>query len=580
VRINHNISALNTYRQLSINNMMAAKSLEKLSSGLRINRAGDDAAGLAISEKMRAQIRGLNQAVRNAQDAISLIQTAEGALNEVHSILQRMRELAVQAANGSATDADRAALQDELNQLTSEINRIGNTTEFNTQKLLNGGIASSLGVKITQATSAVIEGSVAWAAADITGATGTIKVDETTFDISAVLNQSWLTDNKTIDDFINELKNVTAGGVKLSDVLTIEKVELDGGGYSIKYTAKSTGSTSYIAISTDDANAATMLGLTTTGTVEATGIPTTMERLGIEATYDLTDNNGDTTPNAVTIAANSTFTITVGSESPVTVTLKEGKTYDTINSDPNVARAAMEELIKDLNAALQEAGLSDKVTAALSADNKVQFISETNKDIVLIDGTNSPLLALGFTDADSDKVVDENVGNIQQVVGPGAMGTGYTTKFQIGANAGQSMALTINDMRAAALGITGNAGQAGYTTTNTVTNGTNDIKIEAALNISNKDDAARAIDKIDAAIALVSTERGKLGAIQNRLEHTINNLSVSAENLAAAESRIRDVDMAQEMMEFTKLNILQQAATAMLAQANMQPQMVLQLLGR
>ncbi|AEF94670.1 flagellin domain protein [Desulfotomaculum nigrificans CO-1-SRB] len=137
MRINHNIAALITYRQLSINNTSTQKSLEKLSSGLRINRAGDDAAGLAISEKIRGQIRGLDQAARNAQDSISMIQTAEGALNETHSILQRMRELAVQAGNDTNTTTDRAEIQKEINQLTSEINRIGNTTEFNTQKLLN-----------------------------------------------------------------------------------------------------------------------------------------------------------------------------------------------------------------------------------------------------------------------------------------------------------------------------------------------------------------------------------------------------------------------------------------------------------
>lgn len=571
MRINHNISALNTYRQLSINNSMAAKSLEKLSSGLRINRAGDDAAGLAISEKMRAQIRGLEQASRNAQDAISLIQTAEGALNEVHSILQRMRELAVQAANGSATDADRAALQDELNQLTSEINRIGNTTEFNTQKLLNGGIASSLGAKITEATPATItlSGTVA------EGTIGAVKitVNDQTFDLSGVVlgDSDGTVTSSEVQAFIDALSNVTSGGVKLSDVVnitytttatTVGSTSVDV--YNLTFTTKSVGANSYIKFSGTDDSA---LGLiASTDTSKVTGTPTTMERLGIQASTALGGTD-------VTIAADSTFQVKVGSDSAVTVTLKGGKTYNTNDTDPNVARAAMEELIKDLNAALQEAGLSDKVTAALSADNKVQFISETNKDIVLTDGTNSPLKALGFSGS-------ETVGNIQQVVGPGAMGSGYNTKFQIGANAGQSMVLTINDMRAAALGITGNAGEAGYTSTNTVTNGTNDIKIEAALNISNKDDAARAIDKIDAAIAKVSSERGKLGAIQNRLEHTINNLSVSAENLTAAESRIRDVDMAKEMMEFTKLNILQQAATAMLAQANMQPQMVLQLLGR
>jgi len=146
MRINHNISALNTYRQLSFNNTQTAKNLEKLSSGYRINRAGDDAAGLAISEKMRGQIRGLEMAAKNSQDAISLIQTAEGALTETHAILQRMRELAVQGANDTNTTADRDNIQDELNQLLSEIDRIANTTEFNTKKLLNGGFSATFQV--------------------------------------------------------------------------------------------------------------------------------------------------------------------------------------------------------------------------------------------------------------------------------------------------------------------------------------------------------------------------------------------------------------------------------------------------
>jgi flagellin len=269
MRINHNISALNTYRQLTVNNSQVQKNLEKLSSGYRINRAGDDAAGLAISEKMRGQIRGLEMASKNAQDGISLVQTAEGALNETHAILQRMRELAVQASNDTNVTADRQAIQSEINALVSEINRIASNTEFNTQKLLDG-----------------------------------------------------------------------------------------------------------------------------------------------------------------------------------------------------------------------------------SFQNKV---------------------------------------------------------FQIGANSGQNIKLTILTMNAAALGIN-------------------------ALALTNAASANNAITKINNAIEKVSTQRSALGAVQNRLEHTINNLDTTSENLTAAESRIRDVDMAKEMMEYTKNNILVQAAQSMLAQANQQPQGVLQLL--
>lgn len=269
MRINHNISALNTHRQLSMNNTASAKSLEKLSSGFRINRAGDDAAGLAISEKMRGQIRGLDMASKNAQDGISLIQTAEGALNETHSILQRMRELAVQSANDTNVTGDRSAMQKEVDQLVAEINRIASTTQFNTKNLLTGSFSGQV--------------------------------------------------------------------------------------------------------------------------------------------------------------------------------------------------------------------------------------------------------------------------------------------FHIGANKDQKITLTIATMSAGALGVSG-------------------------LSISGQANANNAILTIDTAIKKVSDERAKLGAVQNRLEHTITNLGTASENLSAAESRIRDVDMAKEMMEFTKNNILQQAATAMLAQANQQPQTVLQLL--
>ncbi|BAD77416.1 flagellin protein [Geobacillus kaustophilus HTA426] len=296
MRINHNIAALNTYRQLTIGQNAAAKNMEKLSSGLRINRAGDDAAGLAISEKMRGQIRGLEQASRNSQDAISLIQTAEGALNETHSILQRMRELAVQAANDTNTDDDRKELQKEINELVDEIDRIADQTEFNTQKLLDG---------------------------------------------------------------------------------------------------------------------------------------------------------------------NGNFTFHIGANSGQTITLN----------------------ISDMN-------------------------------------------------ADS--------------IGTPASGSG----------GGIASGKSIRDLKNIALSTSG-SGNVGVMT---------------------QSGAEQAITIIDDAIKMVSAERSKLGAYQNRLEHTINNLGTAAENLTAAESRIRDVDMAKEMMEFTKNNILTQAAQAMLAQANQQPQGVLQLL--
>ena len=627
MRINHNIAAMNTHRQLTANNVGANKSLEKLSSGLRINRAGDDAAGLAISEKMRGQIRGLDQASRNAQDGISLIQTAEGALNETHSILQRMREISNQSANGTNTDSDRQALQDEMNQLTSEVNRIGNTTEFNTQKLLNGGIGSGDGSKLTKATSAAVTGAALATAGAIDISGVQIKVDGRTFNIddltagtdasagygaantavtgatndlataqaaldaddgsvpatTATLQQAvtdaqtalndananlaletpQTTAAETAADLKEKLGQLTSGGVKLSELVDI-KLNTDN---QLVFTAKSTGTSSSIEISGTGAET-TKLGFNpaaaATVPLSAQGDPSTIERAGLQATGALTGE--------VTIAANSSIKIQVGTESAVEINLgPDAKTYDIGNSDENVAKAARADLVKDLNASLQQAGLDSKVTASLSADNQIQFISESGKDLELTAGTGTALTSLGFNGT-------ETVGNVEQVVGAGAQGSGFTTKFQIGANTGQSMSLSINDMRAAALGITGNAGQAGFTKENSVTNGTNDIQSEAALNISTKEDAAKAIEILDQATQTVSSARSKLGAVQNRLEHTINNLGTASENLTAAESRIRDVDMAKEMMDFTKNNILTQAAQAMLAQANQQPQGVLQLL--
>jgi len=366
MRINNNIMALNAHRQLGINQTNSSKSMERLSSGMRINRAGDDAAGLAISEKMRGQIRGLKQAQRNAQDGISLIQTAEGNLNETHSILQRMRELAVQAANDTNdTSVDRKAIGDELAELVTELDRISDTAQFNTKKLLNGSLSSELD------------------------------------SIGTNLNAA------------NGISNINIAGAKV-DIYTL----------SVSKTA---------------------------GTI-------TLENAAGESQ----------TLNYVAPADFETSTLTFGSMG-VSVT---------INSE--------------------------------------------------------------ITD-----IADEN--NF------GVTATG-SISLMIGANEGENMTISIGDMSASALGV-------------------------SALDVSDAVNAEAASTAINDAINTVSAERSKLGAYQNRLEHTINNLGTSAENLQAAEARIRDLDMAEEIMAFTKNNILQQAATAMLAQANMAPQSVLQLLG-
>lgn len=564
--INHNIMANNALRNSNINSNSAAKSMQKLSSGLRINTAADDAAGLAISEKMRSQIRGLDQASANAQDGISMVQTAEGALNETTSILQRMRELANQAANGTNTTADRSSIQDEINQLTSEINRIGNTTEFNTQKLLNGGVSSNSGDKITKATSAKYAATAAITAVGdliITAGT-TITVGNYVFKTTAALTATAAgTVAAGLSDLASKLGNLSSGGINLSDLVDIEST-----GTNLTFTAKSQGATSKIEFSGAVGSGSVKI---VTAAVTVKGTDTTIERVGVQGKTSVSLTTADTT-----ITKGNSIKITIGSESSVEVVLNsdENKTYDTNNADANIAKAAMDDLVKDLNASLQKAGISDEVEVALSKDNTIQFISKTAEKIKVEDGIGKNMTAgLTFT---GSATFDGT--NIQQIVGPGVQGSGFNTTFQIGANTGQLMALSINDMRAAALGITGNAGEAGFASTNGVTDGTTDIKQEAALNVMTKDDATNALDTLDSALATVSAERGKLGAVQNRLEHTINNLGTSSENLTSAESRIRDVDMAKEMSTYSKNNILSQAAQAMLAQANQQPQQVLQLL--
>lgn len=386
MRINHNISALNAWRSIGQTNLSMSKTLERLSSGLRINRAGDDAAGLAISEKMRGQIKGLNMAIKNSQDAISLIQTAEGALTEVHSILQRMRELSVQAASDTNTDVDRNQIQAELDQLREEIDRIARTTEFNTKKLLDGNLES----------------------------------------------------------FRSEVdaKVVTGGNINLQ------------------------------------------LGAVSSAAEEGTYV--------IEVGQL---NGAETSPLDVKI----TLITASGTDSVVTTLSQASATLGNITFkwDSTVFD------INDFGGALPSGAVVDSA-------------------VVRVEATNI---------------------SANQLI------------FQIGSNEGHNMIAGIDDMSAGALGIT-----------------------TTSLDVTTQDAAERSIMVIDAAIHKVSSQRAALGAVQNRLEHTISNLGVAAENLTAAESRVRDADMAKEMMEFTKQQILLQSSMGMLAQANAQPQNVLQLL--
>ena len=405
MRIQHNIMAMNAYRNYNNNTSALSKNLEKLSSGYKINRAGDDAAGLAISEKMRAQITGLKAASKNVKDGVSLVKTAEGALQEVHDMLNRMDSLATQSANGTYdNEVDRLNLQKEVNALRSEIDRIADSSNFNGKKLLNG---------------------------DLDGITRT-----TTFS-----GKADATANKSAVDLT----------VKTQEKVTIAKKETD---FSFA-----------LATGTADASAA------------------------------------------------------VAADGKVTVTLKQGVDY---------SAADIQKLIKDANL--------DKVTDA------------AEKDAVKAALANVAVSGKGITTAGTGTALADTTGTAKDP-------TGASLVLQIGDTADKynKMSVNVGDMHSKALGID-------------------------TLTVADQDGAAAAIQSIKDAINTVSSTRGDLGAIQNRLEHTQNNLSVMTENIQDAESTIRDTDVADEMMAYTKNNILVQSAQAMLAQANQVPQGVLQLL--
>ncbi|MFD2679315.1 flagellinolysin [Bacillus seohaeanensis] len=629
MRINHNIAALNTYRQLSTANNASSSSMEKLSSGLRINRAGDDAAGLAISEKMRGQIRGLEQAQTNAQDGISLIQTAEGALNETHSILQRMRELATQAANDTNTTEDRQEIQKEINQLTSEVNRIGNTTEFNTKKLLNSGNSSS----------------------SPSSSSSSNVVDNV---LKGLKEGGWL---QVAEQEIKDLYGITGQGSKLKVILE------EGEPYGELASVGGTTAMMELHIDLSDFDPATgengsnslgpgyyadrviahemvhavmndAFGAVKTNAMQkwfkegsAEFIPGGDERLkGVIGTSGSIDSTKVT--DLVTRATN----LLNGEDS-----LGDPVTWNGDNTDYSAGYVIMKYVETKLTSGKDFTDLMGHIKASSSAgDLAVEEAIEANTSFATFDdfitdfksnaGTYINGLSLdwgtdetdtgsikgsdhGGTDFNAENIIDESLATLDtdgqplqhfQIVWPESDEIeAIETKnsditLQIGANAGQSFNIQLKDMRADALNISGGAGEkvtaedgitkAYYTevdnsnSSNGVTDGTDNEVVEYALDVSTHEKATAAIEVFDDAIKKVSSFRSELGAYQNRLEYIINNLGTSAENLTGAESRIRDIDMAKEMMNQTKASILAQASQAMLAKANQMPQGVLQLL--
>lgn len=529
--INHNMSAVSSYNALTKTNGDIQKSLEKLSTGLRINRAGDDAAGLAISEKMRGQISGLDQATRNSQDGISMIQTAEGALSETHSILQRMRELSVQSANGTNTSEDRDALQNEIQQLKEEVDRIGNTTEFNTQKLLNGAQAGATGVA---AGSGTTTGAVV---AKLTAATNTGTslnaaqshfVKETVVIDGQSLDVDW---NTLSSDDKATLNAVTTDAEQLNkkkDII-VNKINeaIDNSGKSIDHIS------GYV-----NGNGLTLTS-GTQGTKSEVTVSTGAAGVLNDSAFGTTVTKGTTNYNGSTVNATSTLKATInGVDLKVTIGTSI-VTGSTMESAATTIQTALSTAIATYNS---NAGLTKGMDGFI-ADATVT-VSDDGRFVV-----GNETAAITFKDYDGNTTAkDLGVSQAQTETN----GNGGVT-FQIGANKGQTMNFGIGDMRSTALGI-------------------------SSVDISTAAGAQTAMKTVDSAISKVSAQRAKLGAVQNRLEHTINNLTTSSENLQSAESRVRDLDMSKEMVKFSKNQIISQAGTSMLAQANQSPQNVLQLL--
>ena len=469
--VQHNLTAMNSNRMLGLTTASQAKSTEKLSSGYKINRAADDAAGLSISEKMRKQIRGLTQASSNAQDGISTVQTAEGALNEVQDMLQRMNELAVKSANGTNSEDDRSYIQNEIDQLTTEIDRVAETTKFNETYLLKGDKTAA--TKYTYSykeDTATGKASATFAQDNTTGATVTTDFTDPT---SAI-------EKKSQNDFINYLKKT---GVKVEGI-------------------------------DNDAD----------GTVDKTTLSVTSSRWSIADDGTVTDKENNVTLGKLKATANKVASSTVTANTLTAATFKGD---------------AMKYYDKDGNGIPENALDSYFSSTGTTADNDLATTTRTDAKKVYDAAGNEVAL-------NKDDVVakDDLVGSL-------------TLTLHVGADAtsNNQISVTLNAMSAKGLGVNG-------------------LKVDG----TDDSNALGAVETIKEAIQKVSTQRSALGAVQNRLEHTINNLDNVVENTTSAESQIRDTDMATEMVKYSNNNILAQAGQAMLAQSNQSNQGVLSLL--
>jgi len=494
--VNTNAAALNAQRKLNSTSSALGRSFERLSSGLRINGAKDDAAGLSITTRFSAQIRGLNQAVRNSNDGISLAQTAEGALNETTNILQRIRELAVQSANDTNNDDDRASLQAEVAQLKSELDRIAETTNFNGNNVLDGSFLAKdiqVGANVGETLSVSIDG------AATTDLARQARYTANNFEID---------DGFTTDGFTITGKSGTALSVRAT-------VSADDG-------VSSTGNT-YSAI----AKAAAINDLSDSTGVRAIVGPTTV---------------------ASTDSAQAVSQITLNSSDYFSVNGVEIAGFEVKANDADGS------LVDAINAVSDETG----VTASLTAIGTLELTAADGRNIAVTANSNAVAEALGI----DDYTVGTNAATVS--------GTANTVTSFVAT--GQITLQSENNFE-----LSGDFTFAGFAASGVY--GVNSDKSVNSVDISSRSGAVEALDVIDLALENVSSSRAKLGALQNRLESTINNLSTTSENLSASRSRILDADFASETAQLSRNQIIQQAGVSILAQANQQPQVALALLG-
>jgi flagellin len=619
--INNNVSAVNAYRTLGKTNRGLNQNLERLSSGLRINRAADDAAGLAVSEKMRGQINGLDQAVRNAEDGISMIQTAEGVMDTAHSILQRMRVLSVQAANDNYTTYDRQRLQKEVDELIGQIDRISEYTEFNTKKLLNGnalGKANSLDSRVLTASASGIvanadysitvvqageasrvHGSTAWndnnndALFDLRdlGISGDVELH---IEVDGKARAVELNEKDNINDVVRKINAANLG--VLAGVHNVDGVDY------LTMTSRRSGSRFNISFGDDPDGAAIALGL-------FGGVDNSVDS-SVYAIYSATPEDApwlrftsgtDTIISIVNITDQRLFpTIPPNMADESQVTLQDrilGRFVS--NSDIFTEKELSTVMNQDgtvnqeLTARLRDSALLKGLT--INVDEDIDYGYE---DMVNYDSTETLSIAnhayaaiptgveggirRGAVDYDIETLTGGTLEARQQIslVSVRLSVRDARQVFQIGANEGQTMTVDFANISAEALGLTNVLRGAGnvFDGIDDLDNGTKTANLNLNISIETQKSASSAITIVNNALNIVSEARSRLGAFQNSLEKSVDYLNISYENQVASESRIRDVDMAKEMSTFTRNQILTQSGTAMLAQANQKPQSVLSLI--